>query len=250
MSILLSPTYFNPRSLAGATLSLIYAPALLPAFQSTLPRGSDHQHQQQSNSNSYFNPRSLAGATLLDINVAHAHNNFNPRSLAGATSLTRVRTVFTSRFQSTLPRGSDLPLLLPAHAPAYFNPRSLAGATPPLLSMMLYTRYFNPRSLAGATLFYFKKHKSRLESISIHAPSRERLDDRGISVFQHHISIHAPSRERRLQRLLLSISLEFQSTLPRGSDPTGVANLEVRAISIHAPSRERPDADSRYRCWF
>ena len=56
--------YFNPRSLAGATIYI---------FKSII------------SSTFYFNPRSLAGAT----DVASVHQNllhhFNPRSLAGAT---------------------------------------------------------------------------------------------------------------------------------------------------------------------
>ena len=88
---------------------------------------------------------------------------------------TYLGCLVTSKFQSTLPRGSDycnchsLPLLLD------FNPRSLAGAT--LVSekvnstfkfqstlprgsdslLIIYCYYykdFNPRSLAGATLFW------------------------------------------------------------------------------------------------
>ena len=55
-------------------------------------------------------------------------------------------------FQSTLPRGSDWQVVRPAVLWLYFNPRSLAGATP-----------------QGSPLFA-KLH------ISIHAPSRERLN--------------------------------------------------------------------------
>ena len=76
--------------------------------------------------------------------------------------------------------------------------------------------YFNPRSLAGATLR--QKRASRLQRISIHAPSRERpLATLGVEV-THEISIHAPSRERLVfssGRLYANL---FQSTLPRGSD--------------------------------
>ena len=101
-----SGSNFNPRSLAGATM--------------TSPLSWMPEHN--------FNPRSLAGATieavqglvnviisihapsrerrLLWLRQAYA-SNFNPRSLAGATSI-----------------------LLPADSfDFYFNPRSLAGAT-------------------------------------------------------------------------------------------------------------------------
>ena len=76
--------YFNPRSLAGATVQL-----KTPSVD-TLD----------------FNPRSLAGATALRSDKLHTAYNFNPRSLAGATfSLCTV--IVGSLFQSTLPCGSD-----------------------------------------------------------------------------------------------------------------------------------------------
>ena len=141
-------------------------------------------------------------------------------------------------FQSTLPRGSDgyihwlaLQGTISIHAPSrerlslsfggfkiilYFNPRSLAGATgmpdhrsPPPLGISIHApsrerplemltskslTHFNPRSLAGAT-----------------APKRA-------AACSQQISIHAPSRERQAQYQLAMAALQFQSTLPRGSD--------------------------------
>ena len=125
---------------------------------------------------------------------------------------------FTSlKFQSTLPRGSDIYGTLRGIFIIYFNPRSLAGAT-----------------IADTCRFRFVK-------ISIHAPSRERLarsprlrssilfqstlprgSDVIFSIFSkllQQISIHAPSRER----LHTSFALR----------------LIASVISIHAPSRER-----------
>ena len=60
--------------------------------------------------------------------------------------------------------------------------------------------------------------------ISIHAPSRERR-----LLFDHFqamcgISIHAPSRERLLWTISNGGVILFQSTLPRGSDPTAKAD--------------------------
>ncbi len=97
-------------------------------------------------------------------------------------------------FQSTLPRGSDF------RATTKFR---------------LYCNNFNPRSLAGATLstLFF----GGCNSISIHAPSRERL--------------------RYILDLILF--LLFQSTLPRGSDFKDWIYTQNGDISIHAPSRER-----------
>ena len=120
-------TNFNPRSLAGATanahdaasdpLISIHAPSRerqvscqqTPEqylFQSTLPRGSDHQFCK------------------LLIRCRH----FNPRSLAGATAA-RGGVYRLLEFQSTLPRGSDWLNSAPQSQAKNFNPRSLAGAT-------------------------------------------------------------------------------------------------------------------------
>ena len=90
------------------------------------------------------------------------------------------------------------------------------------------------------------------------------------------ISIHAPSRERRPSVLvtpgdfinfnprslagatktalaIIEGVVEFQSTLPRGSDVTEYAVHKVfDKISIHAPSRERPyyHESCTYRLYF
>ena len=162
----------------------------------------------------------------------------------------------------------------------YFNPRSLAGATENRSFCLILNTYFNPRSLAGATNICFNPSESTI--ISIHAPSRERPCDRQKETSQNKISIHAPSRERRdhaqhRQRfvyfnprslagatsggILLCRLFQFQSTLPRGSDPLTLCTTSVgcdfnprslagatrveqatsvaAVISIHAPSRER-----------
>ena len=64
-----------------------------------------------------------------------------------------------------------------------------------------------------------------LSNISIHAPSRERQERYPVEVYDKAISIHAPSRERHfLACNINSISILFQSTLPRGSDKHGKRN--------------------------
>ena len=99
-------TYFNPRSLAGATTARyilkkttgisIHAPLrerllslslrlIMTLFQSTLPCGSDYYFQR----------------TYYDYS-----KHFNPRSLAGATAQL-IRCYWMVTFQSTLPCGSD-----------------------------------------------------------------------------------------------------------------------------------------------
>ena len=143
---------------------------------------------------------------------------------------------YHSRFQSTLPRGSDR-----RKKERFFS-----------------HRHFNPRSLAGAT--YPPAPAGRDAAISIHAPSRERPAQAEVLSI-HHISIHAPSRERPVLTSIKRRSKKFQSTLPRGSDEGGCIpgwdsihfnprslagatiyssnKLHAPHISIHAPSRER-----------
>ena len=122
------------------------------------------------------------------------------------------------QFQSTLPRGSDTPTnrmpsflaifqsTLPRGSDRYRRCRACVGAD------------FNPRSLAGAT--WGVHRRSPAGAISIHAPSRERRRCR-IRWRLAGISIHAPSRERRNNIKKTYAPLQFQSTLPRGSDRIG-----------------------------
>ena len=206
--------YFNPRSLAGATLNLnspfstlvisIHAPSrerrlaalfLLRAqqvFQSTLPRGSDAPARRTVWHRSYFNPRSLAGATI------------KPKWICRRTDIS-------------------------IHAPLRERHALSAGRA--------LRCDFNPRSLAGATLQHAGRSGTVL--ISIHAPLRERRLSRSgyvdAQIFQstlpcgsdthcqrvEHfvvISIHAPLRERRITSSFFSTYSPFQSTLPCGSD--------------------------------
>ena len=142
----------------------------------------------------------------------------------------------TRRFQSTLPRGSDVAASPSPPTSPYFNPRSLAGATSQRegdyyceLFQSTLPRgsdafniitspsfgYFNPRSLAGATRDNPKPKSTQ------------------------HISIHAPSRERQRILDVAKPAEQFQSTLPRGSDLVQPPSFCVISISIHAPSRER-----------
>ena len=101
-------------------------------------------------------------------------------------------------FQFTLPRGSDGDAEFFKQTSWNFNSRSLAGATDKAVSFV------------------------QLAIISIHAPSRERLQ-------LHDYSL---------------VPLLFQFTLPRGSDRLVVACVAAGSISIHAPSRERLHCDA------
>ena len=140
-------------------------------------------------------------------------------------------------FQSTLPHGSDVvvlisyfAMLISIHAPSRERRRLLSYCC-------MHKGYFNPRSLTGATFCLL--WACLRQPISIHAPSRERpfapivqmvfrdFNPRSLTGATepfcavgscYTISIHAPSRERR-----------------RGCTMTILTVL----ISIHAPSRER-----------
>ena len=168
-------------------------------------------------------------------NIIFCH--FNPRSLAGATLL-GVGTVQLPVFQSTLPCGSDPPQGNTLIVDHNFNPRSLAGAT-------TYAVHTEPSAAGFQSTLPCGSDCARLNGpflilISIHAPLRERLStiNSGLSVGK--ISIHAPLRERpttpapsndainfnprslagatMIMELILD-NVEFQSTLPHGSDP-------------------------------
>ena len=143
----------------------------------------------------YFNPRSLAGATGYMLSRQDYMVYFNPRSLAGATTRVRVYDLALFLFQSTLPRGSDDLSTISKRRYTIFQstlPRGSDGLWSKIRGDVF---DFNPRSLAGATRS--KQWAIRCIHISIHAPSRERLEQ-GIKVeMRKAISIHAPSRERR-----------------------------------------------------
>ena len=119
--------YFNPRSLAGATMQQPMPMALKGNFNPRSLAGATQFLDVRIYATLYFNPRSLAGATKLpshcDTPIISIHapsrerpgacgcaynaGYFNPRSLAGAT-IAKVAHISVNRlFQSTLPRGSD-----------------------------------------------------------------------------------------------------------------------------------------------
>ena len=164
--------YFNPRSLAGATISNKVTSSFIIRFQSTLPCGSDAYMVPVLDILTNFNPRSLAGATLTSLSMyiiqcisIHAplrerrpvprrafwrflisiHAPLRERHKYVETKMIKVK------FQSTLPCGSDVALACAVHASRNFNPRSLAGATSIAIFWVSSSFYFNPRSLAGAT---------------------------------------------------------------------------------------------------
>ena len=164
-------------------------------FQSTLPRGSDS-----------INNFSLVSSSSISI---HAPSRERPFITAVAFLRLPISIHAPSRERQLSKDPINIHIAISIHAPSrerryaqayhsyrfyYFNPRSLAGATRIASTVDSDTLNFNPRSLAGAT--HVLLAAARLQYISIHAPSRERL----------------------LRRLSGSPDAAFQSTLPRGSD--------------------------------
>ena len=186
-------SYFNPRSLAGATDC-----SCLLIFRRI-----------------HFNPRSLAGATQRQRNYHHQRRYFNPRSLAGATLMLAVVLVIL-KFQSTLPYGSDVfikrqlhifcisihaPLRERRAGPAWHNRYYRFQSTLPYGSDSVLSILEPPFIIFQSTLPCGSD--SRIWSSSKGMPA---------------ISIHVPLRERQGSKLHAKRGQTFQSTLPCGSD--------------------------------
>ena len=100
-------TYFNPRSLTGATWA--YQQQNAHQFISIHAPSRERRCRRLAKAtlSSYFNPRSLTGATVSRFTLRPAFHHFNPRSLTGATP-----DAYQEQTMAT-----------------HFNPRSLTGAT-------------------------------------------------------------------------------------------------------------------------
>ena len=273
--------YFNPRSLTGATIILfcscakqeisIHAPsrerltALIKyihsiKFQSTLPHGSDLMQQVNSGLCWQFQSTLPHGSDLLSKTERRMLAcDFNPRSLTGATLFTtfynfyrpisihapsRERLFIISLainfdilFQSTLPHGSD------QHRYQWSMDDMQFQSTLPHGSDCILTR------------------SSCIASISIHAPSRERLGmghcisgkktfqstlphgsdccSIGFNITKLQISIHAPSRERLGRSTISAPRSYFNPRSLTGATQCQQSHTAEQGISIHAPSRER-----------
>ena len=162
-----------------------------------------------------FNPRSREGATSSAVLCTLLSHYFNPRSREGATT-TGFKDFAKNRFQSTLPRGSDLVsdssastvILISIHAPARERRERVRGCV--------------------------CAHESFQSTLPRGSDARRRADFLGSD-----ISIHAPARERPLTTFSAATDSAFQSTLPRGSDSDVFFATSILLISIHAPARER-----------
>ena len=142
------------------------------------------------------------------------NQNFNPRSLTGASECWRTELA-RHEFQSTLPYGSDLILLIKIIIICQFQ------STLPYGSDEVITN-----------------HRMSIE-ISIHAPLRERL--RTVQWYTYRCYFNPRSLTgARIRCKADWYYVIFQSTLPYGSDtPDFMQEREQARISIHAPLRER-----------
>ena len=140
---------FNPRPLAGATLTVFLCSEIRP----------------------HFNPRPLAGATAGEHPVGVSPFDFNPRPLAGATAV-RPRISPGAGISIHAPLRGRLTTEMPLRHIKHFNPRPLAGATEKKTRVRGSEIDFNPRPLAGATKM--RNAASSNQKISIHAPLRGR----------------------------------------------------------------------------
>ena len=145
------------------------------AFQSTLPYGRDFTCSHFSSDAVLFQSTLPYGSDFLIASPALPMPDFNPHSLTGATISRTSLFSLAEAFQSTLPYGSDTWRIdaIPWSETFQFS-LSAWGAI---------------RRQEQAVTFM---------SISIHAPSRERLPPLYPPQDCSLISIHAPSRERRL----------------------------------------------------
>ena len=80
---------FNPRSLAGATLTVADVYRVL-LFQSTLPRGSDVTSRLEELGLKQFQSTLPRGSDRATDHADHDKIHFNPRSLAGATAYCEI----------------------------------------------------------------------------------------------------------------------------------------------------------------
>ena len=144
--------------------------------------------------------------------------------------------LYTSLFQSTLPRGSDRSSSSLPPTNAIFQSTLPRGSDTFAESWSWQAINFNPRSLAGATSCFryfwrFAIFQSTLPRGSDAVP----LSPYGGQKYFNPRSL-AGATDIEAQ---YALSGTFQSTLPRGSDGHSLKVDAGGKISIHAPSRER-----------
>ena len=148
MEVIQWKNYFNPRFLAGATMSKRIEIGAF-RFQSTLPYGSDRFLSFLKSLFLVFQSTLPCGSDSIRINAAEF-------------ILISIHAPLRER-----PTLHNITSYLPN-----FNPRSLTGATRAAKLQCTRLHNFNPRSLTGATQGAQIIRNAFI--ISIHAPSRER----------------------------------------------------------------------------
>ena len=150
-----------------------------------------------------------------------------------------IQRVKQSRFQSTLPHGSDQVVTCRELRSVDFNPRSLTGATTVTIQSC------PDRAVFQSTLPHGSDCRQSPAATGAKAFQSTLPHGSDVAILfippsNYAISIHAPSRERPAAARHVLCPSRFQSTLPHGSD---ITNLILKScsvsISIHAPSRER-----------
>ena len=148
-----------------------------------------------------FNPRSHKGSDREDKQDHQSHRKISIHApTRGATSQPRQKGNGVLRFQSTLPQGERLIIVLLFHLKRHFNPRSHKGSDTIPYKMPRLATDFNPRSHKGSDEVHNEPVR-RKSYISIHAPTRGATADGSEVLPDMDISIHAPTRGATIFRL-------------------------------------------------
>ncbi len=179
----------------GATLFTYRGKSAGIKFQSTLPRGERLRSSHSNFSPFNFNPRSHEGSDRERWIDAEYRRISIHAPTRGATRWTErsEQCVIISIHAPT--RGATIVSSIFFPSTVYFNPRSHEGSDGLYVASLVFGADFNPRSHEG----------SDLECI--------------YNLFPLLISIHAPTRGATFGCIALRVSVEFQSTLPRGERP-------------------------------
>ena len=143
-------------------------------------------------------------------------------------------------FQSTLPRGSDKTLPSARLCVVRFQSTLPRGSDAQEVKSHANSSVFQSTLPRGSDGIVYDT--LLLDSISIHAPSRERPNKGAYIVWGgHNFNPRSLAGATNSLNKFITCRLKFQSTLPRGSDGIGADDVHNNVISIHAPSRERPN---------
>ena len=173
--------YFNPRSLAGATVNLFNSRRIAATISIHAPSRERRNSITIKPGTVYFNPRSLAGAT---INIHHT----TMRAEISIHAPSRERQYHTLQqrsdqrvFQSTLPRGSDA-----------FIHRIITS-----------NRIFQSTLPRGSDASSICPSESLF--ISIHAPSRERQHQNKLLLYSFKSSIFCELAQLKYSKIYFDV---------------------------------------------